>query len=137
MKRPFSVTLTVWLVLIVSSWNALKAWTSLAWQAILVEYAVQMPPMISAAAGVLWFIIGLVLAWSIWRKKIWSAKFLLVAAAVYTVWFWAERLIWQNPRPNTAFTIVVNLACLIFVFFTSKSLSREAYERNTKNPAIE
>ncbi|HND47971.1 MAG TPA: hypothetical protein PLL95_05380, partial [Anaerolineales bacterium] len=62
---------------------------------------------------------------------------LLGAAAGYTVWYWSERLIWQNPRPNIPFTIVINFACLIVIYFASKSLSREAYERNTENPAIE
>ena len=101
------------------------------------EYASTVTPQASAAVGALWFIIGLILVWSIWQKKVWSAKLLLGAAAGYTVWYWSERLIWQNPRPNIPFAIIVNLACLLVVYFTLKSLSREAYERNTENPEIE
>jgi hypothetical protein len=137
MKRPFSVTLSLWLVLILTLWNALRAWTSIAWQDVLMEYASTMSPQASAAVGALWFIIGGILAWSIWQKKAWSAKLLLGAATGYTVWYWSERLIWQNPRPNIPFAIVVHLACLIVIYFASKSLSREAYERNTENPEIE
>lgn len=137
MKRPFSVTLTLWLVLILASWNALRAWTSIAWQEVLVEYSAHLPPTISAIVGTIWFIIGFILVWSIWKKKAWSIKLLIWAAAGYTVWVWGERLIWQNPRPNTPFAIVVNLVCLTIIYFASKSLSREAHERNTENPAIE
>jgi hypothetical protein len=137
MKRPISVTLSVWLVLILAFWNALRAWTSLAWKSVLIEFSARISPMFSAAVGAFWFIIGLILAWGIWQKKVWSMKMLLGAAAGYVVWYWSERLLWQNPRPNVPFTIVVNIACLLVIYFASKSLSREAYERNTENPEIE
>ncbi|GAB4398540.1 MAG: hypothetical protein OHK003_21020 [Anaerolineales bacterium] len=137
MKRPFTVTLTIWLVLILASWNALRAWTSIAWQTILMEFSVQLPPMINTISGILWFLTGIVLLIGVWQKKAWSAKLLLGAATGYTVWYWSERLIWQNPRPNVLFAILVNLACLIVTYFASKSLSREAYERNTENPETE
>jgi hypothetical protein len=137
MKRTIPVTLTLLLVLILTSWNALRAWTSIAWQDILTEYAVRMPPNVSAAVGTLWFIIGVILVWSIWQKKVWSVKMLLGAAAGYSVWYWSERLIWQNPRPNVVFTVIVQLVCFILIYFTSKSLSREAYERNIETPATE
>ncbi|GAB4567561.1 MAG: hypothetical protein Fur0017_08680 [Anaerolineales bacterium] len=137
MKRPFTVTLTIWLVLILASWNALRAWTSIAWQNILMEFSVQLPPMINTISGILWFLTGIVLLIGVWQKKAWSAKLLLGAATGYTVWYWSERLIWQNPRPNVLFAILVNLACLIVTYFASKSLSREAYERNTENPETE
>ena len=101
------------------------------------EFGAKIPPNISAAIGALWFIIGGTLVWSIWQKKAWSAKMLLGAAAGYSVWYWSERLLWQNPRPNVVFVVFVHLACFTLIYFTSKSLSREAYERNTENPATE
>ena len=137
MKRTIPVTLTLLMVLILTSWNALRAWTSIAWRDVLTEFSTSISPQISAAVGTLWFIIGVILIWSIWQKKVWSAKMLLGAAAGYSVWYWSERLIWQNPRPNVVFAVTVHFACFILIYFTSKSLSREAYERNTENPEIE
>jgi len=137
MKRPFSVTLTLVLVLMLASWNALRAWTSILWQDVLVEFKAQPLPLVSALAGVTWFIIGIILLAGIWQRKAWSAKMLLGAAAGYTVWVWGGRYIWQNPRPDAVFTVIVNLVCLILIYFTSKSLSREAYERNTEYPKTE
>lgn len=137
MKRPFPVTLSIWLVLILASWNALRAWTSIAWQDVLTEFSVRMPPTLSAFASTFWLIIGISILIGIWQKKAWSKNLLLGAAAGYTLWYWSERLIWQNPRPNILFAVIVNLACFIVIYFGSKSLSREAYERNTENPAIE
>lgn len=137
MKRPFSVTLSMWLVLILASWNALRAWTSLAWQDVLIEFSTQVPPTLIAFASLFWLMIGIVVWFGLWQKKAWSKNLLLGAATGYTVWYWSERLIWQNPRPNIPFAVFVNLVCLIVIYFTSKSLSREAYERNIENPAIE
>ena len=137
MKRPFPVTLSIWLVLILASWNALRAWTSIAWQDVLTEFSVQMPPTLSAFASTLWLIIGITILMGVWQKKAWSKNLLLGAAAGYTVWVWSERLVWQNPRQNILFVVIINLACLIVIYFASKSLSREAYERNTENPEIE
>lgn len=137
MKRPFPVTLSIVLVLILTSFNVLRAWTSAAWQDIMTEFSVQIPPGFSAGMGVLWTVVGAILSIGIWQKKDWSAKMLLGTAAGYTVWYWSERFIWQNPRLNIPFAVFINLVCLIIIYFASKSLSREAYERNTENPETE
>lgn len=59
------------------------------------------------------------------------------AGAGYTVWYWSERFFFQNPRPNLIFAVIVNLGFLILIFFTTTSLSREAYERKIENPKVE
>ena len=137
MKRPFSVTLTGWVVLILTSCNAIRLWTSIAWNDVLIECSVRVAPTVSAVIAAIWVVGGVVLLWSMWRKKDWSAKFLLGMAAAYTVWYWSERLILQNPRANVPFAVILNLILLVFIYFASRSLTREAYERNIENPKTE
>ena len=137
MKRPFSVTLTGWVVLILTSWNAIRLWTSIAWSEVLTEFSVRIAPAASAVIAAIWVVGGLILLWSMWRKKAWSAKLLLGMAAAYTVWYWSERLIFQNPRTNVPFAVILNLILLVFIYFASRSLTREAYERNIENPKTE
>lgn len=137
MRRSFSVTLTLWLVLITITWNIIRLWTSLAWSGVLVEFSARLAPRVSASMGGIWIIVGGILYWGIWQEKAWSGKMLLGTAAGYTVWYWGERLFFQNPRPNAMFAVIVNLGLLILIFFASKSLSREAYERKNENPGIE
>lgn len=136
-KLSLRVTLLLWLVLSLITWNALRLWTSLAWRDVLNEFSVQPSPTVTALSGAIWVITGLILIWSIGQKKAWSAKLLLGASAGYTVWYWTERLVWQNPHPNWLFAVIVNLAALIFILFNIKSLSREAYEQKFENPTIE
>lgn len=90
-----------------------------------------------AASGALWTVTGLILIWGMWRKKAWAVKMFVGVAAGYSVWYWSERLIWQNPHPNWLFAVIVNLVVLIFIPFSINLLSREAHERKNENPTID
>jgi len=136
-RPPFRVTLLLWLVLFITAWNVLRLWTALAWQNVLVEFFAQPTPAVTAISGAVWMVVGIILIWSIWQKKAWAAKLLLGASAGYTVWYWSERLIWQNPHPNWPFAVIVNLALLVFILFATKTLTREAHERKFEHPKID
>jgi hypothetical protein len=133
-KQPFRVTLLLWLVLMLTIWNAIRVWTSLAWREVLNEFSSQPTSTIIAISGAIWMFTGMVILWSIWQKKVWAANLLLGATAGYTAWYWSERLVWESPHPNWLFTVIVNLVLVLFILFCSKSLSREAYERKIENP---
>ena len=137
MKRPFPVTLSQWMVLIILLWNIIRTWTVLAWRDVLMEFSTSLAPTASAIIGGIWVIIGGILYWSLWQEKAWAGKMLLGTAASYTVWYWSERLFFQNPRPNAIFAVIVNLGLMIVIYFAYKSISREAYERENENPVIE
>jgi hypothetical protein len=136
-KLSLRVTLLLLLVLCLITWNGLRLWTSLAWQNVLNEFSVQPSPTVTGLSGAIWAVTGIIIIWSILQKKAWAAKLLLGASAGYSVWYWAERLIWQNPHPNWLFAVIVNLALLVFILFNIKSMSREAYEQKSENPTID
>lgn len=137
MKRPLPVTLTLWVVLTLSAWNALRAWTSISWSGVLAEFSVHVAPAAGALIGIAWTLVGILVHWGIWQKKAWAGYMLPGSAAGYTVWYWSERLLLQNPRPNLVFAVIINLGLLVIIFLATKSLSREAYERNIENPKTE
>jgi hypothetical protein len=82
-------------------------------------------------------ITGCILLWSILWDKDWAGKMLLGTAAGYSVWYWIERLVWQAPRPNWLFTVILNLLLILFILFANRALLREAYERKKQNPTLE
>ncbi len=133
MNRPISVTLTLVMVLILTIWNLIKAWTALAWRGVLHEFSISLMPEITAVVSIIWVVIGLVLMWVILQKKVWIKKMLVGTATSYTVWFWSERIIWQNSQTNTMFAVSINIILLIIIFFAT----REAYERTTENSTVE
>ena len=136
-KRPFRVTLSLWLVLFLTAWNGLRLWSAIAWRNVLIEFSARPTPIISGFAGAFWLVAGIVLVWSILWEKEWAGKMLLGAATGYTVWYWTERLAWQEPRSNWPFAVTMNLLLLIFIIFTTRSLTREAYEREHKKSTFE
>jgi hypothetical protein len=136
-KFPLRVTLLYIVVLTLSAWNGLRLWTALAWHSILNEFSARPTPIITAVSGAIWLITGVILLWSIWQKKAWAAKLLLSAAAGYSIWYWGERLIWQNPHPNWLFAVIVNLVLLVFILSTARLITREAHERKNENPKID
>jgi hypothetical protein len=137
MKIPFRVTLTIWLVLTITVWNILRAWTALSWQATLAEFSAKPAPWVTALSGGIWAITGIVLVWSILQRKDWASKLLIGVAAGYSIWYWSERLIWQSPRSNWLFAVVANLVIVGFILFSTRSMTREAYERESQNQKTE
>jgi len=136
-KPPFRVTLLTWLVLIMSAWNGLRLWTALAWWKALAEFSASPPPIVTAISGGVWMVFGIILVWGIWQKKPWTANLLVGAAAGYSVWYWIERLVWQNPHPNWLFAVIVNLAGIVFILSNARLLSREAHERKVENRTVD
>ena len=85
MNRPFSVTLSLVLVLIFTAWNFVKLWTLLAWQDVLLEFATSPNLYMSVIISTIWVIAGIVLTWGILQKKVWSVKMLPALAAGYKI----------------------------------------------------
>jgi uncharacterized membrane protein (UPF0136 family) len=136
MNRSISVTLTLIVVLMLTAWNLIKAWTALTWRDILVEFSIRIKPELTAVISIIWVVAGLILIWGILQKKVWSKKLLIATATGYVVWFWSERLIWQSQKTNLVFAIIINIILLIIIYFGTKSLSREAYERTIENSEV-
>jgi hypothetical protein len=135
-KPSLRVTLLLWLVLTLSAWNGLRLWTSLAWHNVLDEFSARPSSTVIAVSGAIWMVTGIILIWGIWQKKAWAANLLIGASAGYSIWYWSERFIWQTPHPNWLFAVIVNLALLVFIQYTTKLLTREAHERKNENPKI-
>jgi formate hydrogenlyase subunit 3/multisubunit Na+/H+ antiporter MnhD subunit len=124
-------------VLSLTAWNVLRLWTSLAWRNALIEFSAHPSPTITSISSLIGILTGAMLFWGIWQNKSWTSKVLIGAATGYTVWYWSERIIWQQPRPNWLFAVIVNLVLLVFVLFCLKSLTREAYERKSQHQKTE
>lgn len=143
-RRPYGVTLLIWLVLSLSAWGGLRLLAALRWRDVLREFEAQAGPFYLAVSGAVWFVGGLFLLWSIWRGKRWSWAALLGAAGICAAWYWSERLLLQSARPNSAFALgatVLLLGITLIALFqrtTYRFLThREDHERESKNTTLE
>jgi hypothetical protein len=133
-KQPFRVTILLSLVLLLTIWNALRAWTAFSWRNVLTEFSGG--PLYIGVSGLIWLGIGIWLLLSLWRQAPFARILLITSAASYSVWVWIERLFFQVPRENWPFALVTNLVVLSFVLFASNYWKREAHERKSEDQTI-
>ena len=130
-KQPFRVTILLSLVLLLTIWNALRAWTAFSWRNVLTEFSGA--PLFIGISGLIWLGIGTWLLLSLYRREAYARILLFASATSYTVWIWIERLFIQVPRENWPFALVINLVLLSFVLFASNYWKREAHERKSED----
>ena len=135
-RQPFRATLLLWLVLLFTVMNGLRAWTAFAWRAGLEEFA-PASAWYTGLSGLFWFAYGTWTLRSLLLRKPKARILLLSGAAGYSVWYWCVRLFWQMPRPNWPFALALNLVLVSCIFFASKFWKRESHERKPQNQTIE
>jgi hypothetical protein len=135
MKRPFSVTILLWLVLSLTAWSGLRLVTAILWWGTLREFTTSPGPAYIAVSGAVWLLTGIGLFWGMWRAKAWIRTALLGTGAGFAIWYWCDRLLLQAPRANWPFSLAATILLLILLsvcvflprtktFFTK----REAHE---------
>lgn len=124
MKRPFSVTLIKWGVLLLGCWNALRAAALLHQNNLLQEQAVSPNLTVQMVMAVVWAIVFIGLAAAIWRKRPftrYTTPFVLLlygTTELAILNLYAHPLTqWQNWPSNILFYSIITL-------FTAWGLNR-------------
>jgi hypothetical protein len=143
-KRPFGVTLFLWMVLSLSGWGLLRFFAALRWWDVLTRYQSHLSPLYLAITGASWTVVGAVLLWSIWVGKSWARPAIPIAVCLWLTLYWIERLFFEAPRANLPFMIAVNVFILtvtLICTFNRKTklfLTRsEEHEQPEKHPVSE
>ncbi len=143
-KRPFSVTLLVWMVLSLLAWGTVRFFAALrAWD-ILVEFGSSLSPWYLSITGAGWVAAGGVLLWSAFIGKTWTHRAILTSVLVWLIEYWIERVFYQQPRANLPFAVVGSILIMGITligtlhkstlhFFTRS----EEYEQQNENPNSE
>lgn len=115
MKRPFSVTILVWLVLSLTVWSGLRLYSAIQWWSTLLEFASPPGPWYIVISGGIWLMVSMLLFWGMWQATVWIQYALLGAGAGFTVWYWSDRLLFQMSSENWPFMLVGTVLLLILV----------------------
>jgi UPF0716 family protein affecting phage T7 exclusion len=113
MKRPFSVTILLWLVLSLTAWSGLRLYSAIKWWSTLSEFASPPGPLYIAVSGGIWLVASILLLWGLWQTKAWVRFALLGAGAAFMVWYWCDRFIFQMSSGNWPFALLVSILLLI------------------------
>jgi len=141
-RRPFGVTLLLWMVLCLSAWGLIRLLATLRWWEVLSEFGASLSPLYLSITGAGWAVAGAVLLWSMWIAKPWSRLAIVVSILLWLAEYWIERLFFQQPRPNLLFTLAMSVLLLAVTFasalnqgtrnFFTKS---EEHEQSNENSA--
>lgn len=112
-RRPFGVTLFLWMVLILSVWGAIRLFAALRWWDVLYEFDASLSPLYLSITGAGWVLAGGVLLWSIWSGKAWARWAIPISIGLWLAEYWIERLFFQAPRANLPFMLALSTLLLI------------------------
>jgi hypothetical protein len=115
MKRPFSVTILLWLVLSLTAWSGLRLYSAIRWWNVLLEFASPPGPWYIAISAAFWLIVCIGLLWSMWQAKAWARYALLGAGAGFAVWYWCDRFLFQMYNANWSFALLASVLLLIIL----------------------
>jgi hypothetical protein len=111
-RRPFGVTLFLWLVLSLSVWGAIRVLAALRWWDVLYEFSARLSPLYLSITGAVWTLAGVILMWSIWSRITWARWAIPVSIGLWLVEYWIERLFFQAPRANLPFALIASALLL-------------------------
>ncbi|HSM71799.1 MAG TPA: hypothetical protein VK851_09660 [Anaerolineales bacterium] len=143
-KRPFGVTLLLWMVLILSAWGVTRFFAALqAWD-VLYEFDASLSPLYLSITGAGWGAAGGFLLYGLWRGRSWARPAIVAAALIWLIEYWLERTLFQSPRANLPFAIACSIFSMVVVLTLAtlpgtRSFFRksEEHEQPTENPNLE
>src|SRR5688572_8795727 len=122
-RRPFGVTLLLWLVLSLSAWGAVRLIAVLRWWNVLNEFEARLSPLYLSITGVGWMIAGAVLLWGLFSGKLWTVRAILASISLWILQYWVERIFFESPRANLFFALI--LTVLLFIVTLISAFSRK------------
>ncbi len=140
-RAPLGITLLLGLVLIITVLSAVRLLTVLDWRGALASYLSIPLILYVGLSGAAWTLAGCFVLWCLWHRARYSRQIVLIAAALYAAWGWADRLlVQQGARANWLFALIGTILLLAFVAIVVMDprnlpyFRKESYERKSENP---
>ena len=143
-KKPFGVTLLLWMVLTLLAWGAARFFATLrAWD-VLIEFGSSISPLYLSITGAGWGVAGCVLLWSMFAGKKWTRRAILTSILIWLIEYWIERVFYQSPRANLPFAMVGSVLIISITLISTLHKSTldfftrsEEYEQQNEDPGSE
>jgi hypothetical protein len=125
-RRPFGVTLLLWLVLSLSAWGAVRLIAALRWWNVLTEFEARLSPLYLSITGAGWMVVGALLLWALFSRKVWTSRAIPVSIFLWIAQYWIERLFFESPRANLWFALLVTV--LLFIVTLISTFNRKSHQ---------
>lgn len=118
-RRPFSVTLLLWLVLSLSAWGAVRLFATFRWWSVLNEFETRLSPLYLSITGAGWIVVGGLLLWSLFNGKSWARLAISISIFLWVAEYWVERTFFEAPRANFFFVLIASILLCVVTFFSA------------------
>jgi hypothetical protein len=122
-KRPFGVTLLLWLVLSLSAWGAVRLVGAFRWWNVLNEFGTRLSPLYLSIIGAGWIVVGGVLLWSLFSGKSWALPAIPISIFLWIMEYWLERIFFESPRANFSFALTASI--LLFIVTLASAFNQK------------
>jgi len=126
-RRPFGVTLLLWMVLCLSAWGLLRFTAALRWWDLLLEKDSRISPLYLSITGAGWVVAGIVLIWGILSIRRWAYRVVPISVFLWLVEYWIERIFFQESRANLAFSIALSIVVIVITLVSAWNRSSKIY----------
>jgi len=125
-KRPFGVTLLLWMVLTLTAWGAVRFVAALRWWDVLNEFGASLSPLYLSITGAGWGVAGGVLLSGILRRRTWALPAVVTSILLWLIEYWIERIFFQSDRANLPFALMSSIL-VVAVTWVLATLPRTKY----------
>lgn len=112
-KRPFGVTLLLWMVLSLSVWGAVRLSAALRWWDVLTGFDARLSPLYLSITGAGWVVAGGVLLYGMLSGKTWTRPAIPTYVLLWLIEYWIERIFFQSSRANLPFALTCSVIILV------------------------
>jgi len=132
-KRPLSVTLLAWVVLILASLSWLRLVEVIRRWSFLQSLAPSPPVLYLAITGLIWGLLGTCLVWGLFLGRWWAPRLMQISALGYVTYYWLDRLLIADSSAIASrwpFALGLTITLLAFTFWTlSRPKSRLFFQK--------
>jgi hypothetical protein len=138
-KRPWSVTLLTFGVLIITVINLIRFVLSIRYWGFL-SSRLGVSPIYLALTGFVWGVVGLVLLRGLWKAKTWAPKLMQAIALTYALYYWLDHIFLRDHSvggasgairallpSNWQFSAGVTVVSLAYMAWTLNRLNVKVY----------
>jgi hypothetical protein len=125
-KRPFSVTLLIVGVLIITVLNIIRFILSINYFGFL-SARLAIPPIYLTITGFVWGLAGCGLIWGLWKVKTWAPRLIQALALTYALYYWLDQVFLSEHPINGAPSAVRGLLSSTWLFSAGVTVIALAY----------
>jgi hypothetical protein len=133
-KRPLSVTLLTWVVLILTSLNWLRLIEVIRGWKFLQSLTPAPPVLYLAIMGLFWGLVGAILVWGLFLGRAWSPRLMRNAAVSYALYYWLDRLLVADSSAISSrwpFALGMTIVLLAFTYWNfSRQKTQQFFNRS-------